>query len=198
MIGISFEQLILLLVLALILFGPEKLPEIAEKIARWMGKLRQASTDFTQQYQKALNPPLTALTPPPLPELFTCPHCSRSMEQRFTFCPHCGQRHEEEMPLEEHEEPAWYVCPQCDRDLDPDHLFCPACGHQRVAGLSHYRSREAVPLPKLVTCPQCSRKLDADLLFCPGCGSTLEKKAEAHRSAEQPPKSSPTEGGPAN
>lgn len=187
MIGISFEQLILLLVLALILFGPEKLPDIAEKIGKWMIKLRQASSDFTQHYQQALNPSLSPPAAMPLPpEEFTCPHCSRTMEQRFTFCPHCGQRHEE-MPLEKHEEPTWYICPQCDRNLDPDFLFCPVCGHQRVAGMSHYRSPEAAPY--LVTCPQCARKLDADLLFCTGCGHPLEKKAEAPRTPEKPLKS---------
>jgi len=104
-IGISFEQLILILVLALILFGPEKLPEIAEKIGKWMAKARQASSDFTQQYQQVLNPPLPPPAAMPLPhEVFTCPHCAHTMEERFTFCPHCGQRHEEEMPLEEEEE----------------------------------------------------------------------------------------------
>jgi TatA/E family protein of Tat protein translocase len=196
-IGISFEQLILLLVLALILFGPEKLPEIAEKIGKWMVKLRQASSDFTQQYQQALNPPL----PPPLaaplpPEEFTCPHCSRTMEQRFTFCPHCGQRHEEEMPLGEHEEPPWYICPRCNRDLDSDFLFCPSCGHQRVEGMSHYRSPESAPPPKLITCPQCSRKLDADLLFCTGCGHTLEKMEEAPQVQKTPLKSGLSGEGP--
>lgn len=194
---ISFEQLILLLVLALILFGPEKLPEIAQKIAQWMVKLRQASSDLTQQYQQTLNPPLLppADTPQP-PEEFTCPHCSQTMERRSTFCPHCGQRHEEEMPLEEHEEPPWYICPRCDRDLDPDFLFCPSCGHHRVEGLSHYSSRESAPPPKLITCPQCARKLDADLLFCPGCGLALEKKAEAPQNPEKPRKSEIAGGGP--
>ena len=198
MIGISFEQLVLLLVLALILFGPEKLPEIAEKIGKWMVKLRQASSDLTRKYQQDLNP----LLPPPepaaplSPEDFTCPHCSRTMEQRFTFCPHCGQSHEEEMPLEEHEEPPWYICPQCDRELDSDFLFCPTCGHHRVEGMSHYSSRESAPPSKLITCPQCSRKLDADLLFCPGCGRTLEKKTEAPQTPEKPLKNELPGGGP--
>jgi predicted amidophosphoribosyltransferase len=187
---ISFEQLILLLVLAFILFGPEKLPEIAQKIAHWMVKLRQASTDFTQQYQQVLHPPLPSPAAAPLPpEEFTCPHCSRTMEQRFTFCPHCGQRHEEETPFAEQEAPLWYVCPRCERELDSDFLFCPSCGHQRVEGSSHYHSRGSVPPPKLITCPQCSRKLDADLLFCTGCGSPLEKNVEAPNIQEPPLKS---------
>ena len=91
--GISFESIVLLLVLALILFGTEKLPEIAQKIGYWVAKMRAASSDITQQYQQVLNPALLAPPPaiPPLEE-FTCPHCSHTMEQRFTFCPHCGRR----------------------------------------------------------------------------------------------------------
>lgn len=198
MFGISFEELIVILVLALILFGPEKLPEIAQKIGHWVAKFREASSDLTQQYQQILNPPL----PPPAgrpvpPEAFTCPHCSRTMEQRFTFCPHCGQRHGEEMPLGEgHEEPPWYICPQCDRDLSPEFLFCPACGHHRVEGNRHYQSLEQHQSPPLITCPQCARKVDADLLFCPGCGHTLEKKTEKPQAVEKPLKSSLAEGGP--
>jgi predicted amidophosphoribosyltransferase len=178
---ISFEQLVLLLVLALILFGPEKLPEIAQKIAQWMVKLRQASSDLTQQYQDVLNPALPPPAPRPLPpEVFTCPHCSHTMQERFTFCPHCGQRHEE---------PPWYICPQCNRDLDAEFLFCPSCGQHRVEGASHYLSREHHPDPRLITCPQCTRKVEADLLFCTGCGHPLEKSPDAPQSEDQPLKS---------
>ena len=195
--GISFESIVLLLVLALILFGPEKLPEIAQKIGYWVAKLRAASSDLTQQYQHVLNPALLPPGPatPPLEE-FTCPHCSHTMEQRFTFCPHCGQRHEEEMPLENHEEPPWYLCPKCGRDLTPEFLFCPTCGEKRVEGISPYQPPGHTPPPLLITCPQCARKLDADLLFCPGCGHALEKTGEAPQTPEKPRKSGLTEGGP--
>ncbi|OGP70250.1 MAG: hypothetical protein A2Z73_02840 [Deltaproteobacteria bacterium RBG_13_60_28] len=67
MFGISFEQLILLLVLALILFGPEKLPEIAEKIGRWVAKLRQASSEMSQHYQQVLHPHKLRQLPGPHP-----------------------------------------------------------------------------------------------------------------------------------
>lgn len=196
MFGISFEELILLLVLALILFGPERLPEMAQKLAQWVGKLKEASSDLTQQYQQFLNPPLPPLAASRRPiEEFTCPHCSHTMEQRFTFCPHCGQRHEEEMPLEEEHEDQWYVCPKCDRDLAPEFLFCPACGAERVAGEDHYPPPGRHAFPPQITCPQCARKLDADLLFCPGCGHTLEKAAEAPQDSDKPLKRSIAEGG---
>jgi RNA polymerase subunit RPABC4/transcription elongation factor Spt4 len=172
-IGISFEQLILLLVLALILFGPERLPEIAEKLGKWVAHLRQASADFTQQYQQVLNPPPPP--PLPLPEEFYCVHCARKMEQRFTFCPHCGQRQEEDRPLADHLQ----LCPSCGRKMESDSLFCPFCGHHPGEKGDHYSRPE--PPPRLMSCPQCARQLETDFLFCPGCGQPFEK-------SPQPPK----------
>jgi DNA-directed RNA polymerase subunit RPC12/RpoP len=170
--GISFEELILLLVLALILFGPERLPEIAEKIGRWVAKLRQAGSEMSQQYQQVLNPLPLPMPPPPM-EYF-CPHCSHKVEQRVTFCPHCGQRWEEEPPRAEPHQEHFAHCPRCGRQLESDFLFCPACGHHRHQG-GHYPPPEPPPLDHLVTCPQCSRKLESDFLFCPGCGHAFSK-----------------------
>jgi TatA/E family protein of Tat protein translocase len=177
-IGISFEQILLLLVLALILFGPEKLPEIAEKLGKWVAHLRQASSELTQQYQHVLNPPLPPPPSPP-PEEFFCVHCSRRMEQRFTFCPHCGHRQEEDKPLVDPLAPPQSLCPSCGRETESDSLFCPFCGHHLEKKVDHYAHQE--PPPQLITCPQCARKLEADFLFCPGCGQPFAK-------SPQPPK----------
>jgi len=176
-IGISFEQLILLLVLALILFGPEKLPEIAEKIGTWVAKLRQAGSDFTQQYQQVLNPPL----PPPSPPQaeFYCVHCSQKMEQRFTFCPHCGLRQEEDIPLADLEPPQ-PICPSCGRLVEPDSLFCPFCSQILTEKVDHYSHQE--PPSHLITCPHCARQLESDFFFCPGCGQPSEKSPETPKS----------------
>ena len=99
MIGISFEQVVVLLLLALILFGPERLPEVAEKLGRWVAKLRQASSEMTQHYQDSLK----IQEPRLLPKKSVCPHCSHQLEHDFTFCPNCGHRLKEnpypEQPL---------------------------------------------------------------------------------------------------
>ncbi len=103
---ISFEQLIILLLLALILFGPERLPEIGEKLGRWMAKLRHASQELTREYQPFGQPE------PPKPSAFPrpgdaspylpagtyefCPHCGKKLLGDFPFCPYCGQRIKEE------------------------------------------------------------------------------------------------------
>ncbi|MDI6854290.1 MAG: twin-arginine translocase TatA/TatE family subunit [Deltaproteobacteria bacterium] len=92
MFGISFEELIVLLVLALILFGPEKLPEYAEKLGRLVAKLRQTSQEVTQQFHEAYHDyklPNPLEEPPPRS---FCSHCGQRLEQEFAFCPRCGQR----------------------------------------------------------------------------------------------------------
>ena len=49
--GLDLETLVILAVLAFILFGPEKLPEYAATLGRFVAKMRQATTEMTRQYQ---------------------------------------------------------------------------------------------------------------------------------------------------
>lgn len=97
MFGISFEELIVLLILALILFGPEKLPEYAEKLGRLVAKVRQSSQEVTQQLHEAYHsykPPNPVEESPPA-RCF-CTHCGQRLQQEFTFCPKCGRGLKEE------------------------------------------------------------------------------------------------------
>lgn len=115
MFGISFEELLVLAVLALILFGPEKMTEYAAKAGRLVAKARKMSEELTDHVRKAgaeytepikelrqdLIGPLTGQEPEkkatpssgsPSPEVNYCPHCGQKQEQAFTFCTHCGGR----------------------------------------------------------------------------------------------------------
>ena len=47
----SFSDTIFLFFLALILFGPKKLPEMAKKAGRLMAELRRASNEFKSQIE---------------------------------------------------------------------------------------------------------------------------------------------------
>jgi Tat protein translocase TatB subunit len=53
-LGFSGE-LIFILLLALILFGPRKLPEIARTMGRFMAEFRKASSDFQSQIQSEIH-----------------------------------------------------------------------------------------------------------------------------------------------
>jgi GNAT superfamily N-acetyltransferase/Sec-independent protein translocase protein TatA len=90
--GLDLETLIILAVLAFILFGPEKLPEYAAYVGRFVAKMRQATTEMTRQYQDQnpfSYPPEPTL--PAAPET-TCPYCHQPVTLNFAFCPKCGQR----------------------------------------------------------------------------------------------------------
>ncbi|MBW1991481.1 MAG: twin-arginine translocase TatA/TatE family subunit [Deltaproteobacteria bacterium] len=92
MFGISFEELLVLLVLALILFGPEKLPEFAEKMGRWVAKLRQTSEEVSQHFQQAYHSFKPANPLRESPSYSFCPQCGQKLEPGFVFCPSCGRR----------------------------------------------------------------------------------------------------------
>jgi TatA/E family protein of Tat protein translocase len=68
---IGGTELLLILVIALIVFGPRKLPEIGKSIGKMMGEFRRASNDFRRTIEdeveaekapseKTPSPPLTA------------------------------------------------------------------------------------------------------------------------------------------
>ncbi|MEA1867380.1 MAG: twin-arginine translocase TatA/TatE family subunit [Thermodesulfobacteriota bacterium] len=49
MFGIGLPELLLILALALIVLGPDKLPQLAKQIAVYMGKLKMASEELKSQ-----------------------------------------------------------------------------------------------------------------------------------------------------
>lgn len=124
MFGISFEELVILAILAFILFGPEKLPEYAQTLGKFVAKLREASSEVTRQYQNPFQPSPEP-TPSAAPES-TCPYCQREVAPNFTFCTNCGHRlHEDPYPPPAPES----TCPSCQREVAPNFTFCPNCGH---------------------------------------------------------------------
>jgi Sec-independent protein translocase protein TatA len=122
--GIGFEELIILAILAFILFGPEKLPDYAATLGKFIAKMRQTSSELTQQYQNPFQTPSDA-APRPAPES-VCPHCQHKVTQDYTFCPECGQR----VTKDHYPPPAESACPYCRQKVDLDAIFCSKCGHR--------------------------------------------------------------------
>jgi sec-independent protein translocase protein TatA len=48
-------ELVLVLVIALIIFGPGKLPEVAKSVGKGINEFKRASNEVKQQVQEAVN-----------------------------------------------------------------------------------------------------------------------------------------------
>ena len=66
MFGIGMTELLVILAVALIVFGPTRLPELARSLGRAMNEFRRASTDLRQTFREAVEepPPAPATTTP--------------------------------------------------------------------------------------------------------------------------------------
>jgi TatA/E family protein of Tat protein translocase len=67
----SFSETIFLFFLALIIFGPKKLPEIARQVGKYLNEFKRASNEFRSQIEQEiahLEEKPTILPPSPTPE----------------------------------------------------------------------------------------------------------------------------------
>jgi sec-independent protein translocase protein TatB len=60
MFGIGMSELLVILVVALIIFGPTRLPELARSLGRAMAEFRRASTDLRSTFEEAARDPKPA------------------------------------------------------------------------------------------------------------------------------------------
>ena len=74
----GFSEILLVMALALILFGPEDLQDIARKIGKMFFEIRKATNEFTQEFQNSMDSPTDSLnkasektTPPRVAQLET-------------------------------------------------------------------------------------------------------------------------------
>jgi len=89
--GIDFPELVVIMIFALILFGPEKLPEYGQKMGQMVHKWRRAYTNL----QRSVHYPADLVPPSALTDHYgedLCPNCRYRIGSDFLFCPACGKR----------------------------------------------------------------------------------------------------------
>jgi sec-independent protein translocase protein TatB len=67
--NLGFSEMVFLFLLALLIFGPRKLPEIGRQIGRFMNEFRRASNEFKAQIESEINAIETDVKPQILPPL---------------------------------------------------------------------------------------------------------------------------------
>jgi len=65
--GIGMPELLVILVVALIVLGPKRLPEIARSLGRGMAEFRRASNEFSRTLSASLEEPPQQPAPPQQP-----------------------------------------------------------------------------------------------------------------------------------
>lgn len=74
MFGLSFGEIVIIAIVALLLLGPDKLPEAAKTLGKGLREIRKATDDLKDQVEKEINlselladkptPPKPSLVPP--------------------------------------------------------------------------------------------------------------------------------------
>jgi sec-independent protein translocase protein TatA len=52
MFGIGYQEMFIVLVVALVIFGPKRLPELAGQVGKWVRDFRRMSSDLTGEFEK--------------------------------------------------------------------------------------------------------------------------------------------------
>jgi sec-independent protein translocase protein TatB len=65
MLGLSFSEILIILVLALILLGPRRLPEVAKQLGKGLREFKKATDDLKQQFESELYSEETRAAPRP-------------------------------------------------------------------------------------------------------------------------------------
>lgn len=86
MFGYNITTLIIILAIALLLFGPRRLPELGDSIGKAIRSFKKAHEDpDAAKTQTEIPPSATAAS-----QAATCPQCHKEVGGDFAFCPHCG------------------------------------------------------------------------------------------------------------
>ena len=86
MFGLRPEHLVIIVVVALLIFGPSRLPEIGKAIGKTINEFRSATKEATQ----AITEEVQQKPAEPKPATVACKNCGKPVTVGLKFCPECG------------------------------------------------------------------------------------------------------------
>ncbi len=88
--GIQPTHLILILVVALLVFGPSRLPEIGRSFGSMLREFQTATKEATQGFQEGIATTPVKKEEPPTVATVPCKSCGKALQVGSKFCPECG------------------------------------------------------------------------------------------------------------
>jgi sec-independent protein translocase protein TatA len=94
--GLQPTHLIIILVVALLIFGPSRLPEIGKSFGRMLKEFQSATKEATQSFAEEVQKPVEVKKEEPVlaqaqPQPQTqCKSCGKPILPNAKFCPECG------------------------------------------------------------------------------------------------------------
>jgi sec-independent protein translocase protein TatA len=87
--GLQPTHLIIIAIVALIIFGPSRLPEIGRAMGKTLKEFQSATREATQGFSEEVQKPVEAKKEEP-PAMVACKNCGQSIQAGVKFCPNCG------------------------------------------------------------------------------------------------------------
>jgi len=87
--GLQPTHLLIIAIVALIIFGPSRLPEIGRAMGKTLKEFQSATREATQGFSEEVQKPVEAMKEEP-PAAVACKNCGKPIQPGMKFCPECG------------------------------------------------------------------------------------------------------------
>ena len=110
-LGIQPIHIVIIIVVALLIFGPKRLPDMGRSIGKALSEFRSGAKEMTDGFREEVNHPVTAQPTSTTfqPSPFSTPDAPRSSQTPNTA-------------------PSRHFCIQCGTSNMPEAHFCSSCG----------------------------------------------------------------------